>query len=100
MYQNKLQLQTIDIAEHLLTFGDIKTNKINSKHTELSQCLLCPPCWDCGNSSYRRQWFRCETSSVFKMQIESAKLTWQAILFCNIWNDSAPLRLVNRNRST
>ena len=60
MYQNKLQLLMINIAEHFLTFGDIKSNKINSKHTDISPRFLCPPCWDFGNSSYRHQWFRCE----------------------------------------
>ena len=40
----------INIAEHFLTFGDIQSNKINSKHTDFSQRLLCPPFWDCSNS--------------------------------------------------
>ena len=51
MYQNKLKLLMINIAQHFLTFGDIKSNKINSKHTDISQRFLCPPCWDYGNSS-------------------------------------------------
>ena len=34
MYQNKLQLLMINTDEHLLTFGDIKSNEINSKHTD------------------------------------------------------------------
>ena len=48
MYQNKLQLLMINITEHFLTFGDIKSNKINSKHTDISPRFLCPPCWDFG----------------------------------------------------
>ena len=58
MYQNKLQLLVIAADEHFLTFEDIKSNKINSKHTELSPRFLYPPCWRYGNSSYRHQWFR------------------------------------------
>ena len=49
MYQNKLQQLMINIAEHFLAFGDTKSNKINSKHTDLSQRLLCPLFWDYGN---------------------------------------------------
>ena len=48
MYQNKLQLLIINIAEHFLTFGDNKSNKINSKLAYLSPCFLCPPCCDYG----------------------------------------------------
>ena len=44
MYQNKLQLLVIAADEHFLTYEDIKSNKINSKHTELSPRFLYPPC--------------------------------------------------------